>query len=242
MTNPLVMLNLSFVSKRWFITGTDTGVGKTTICCALLLAAAKRGLSTAVSKPVETGCLKKQDRLVPEDAYLLQRNSTIDLPLDLISPYQYEPACSPYQAAVDSSCSLVTKPIVLRSLQEIETHNPDFLLIEGAGGLLAPLNAQDTILDMIAWTKAPLLIVIPNRLGTISHTLLTIKYAQSEGIDVQGLILSNAEETTEGSTLRNQAQIEMFTDVPVLGHMPYLKNPEDGESSAESILSTLLME
>lgn len=223
------MLTRVFYSARFpymktngiFITGTDTGIGKTIAAGFIIRALKGKGLDVGVMKPVETGCSKKGGELKPHDAIFLKNIAGVNDPLDLINPYRFKEPAAPSAAA-----RLNKKKISLSKIRDCymklaELH--DFMLVEGAGGLLVPLNNKETILDMIKLLRLPVIIVSALKLGTINHTLLTIKHAEKSGIKILGIIFNNLTPQKK-DYLMNMEEIKRFTDVHVIGEIPFIKN------------------
>jgi dethiobiotin synthetase len=203
-----------------FFTGTDTGVGKTLISGALAVSLCKRGMNIGVMKPVESGCKRSDGNLIPSDALFLKKFSGSNDDINLINPYRMEHPLAPATAAELEGVKIDLKKIG-EAYQEMEEHH-DFMLVEGAGGLLVPLNDSLLIADLIKSLHLPALVIARSSLGTINHTLLTLRYAEMSGIEVLGVIIHHvthqiglAEETCVSS-------IQNFTHIPILGIFPFV--------------------
>lgn len=172
------------MSARLFVTGTDTGVGKTAVSAALLEAARLRGLPVRGIKPVETGCRRTGDGLVAADARELARAGGHE-PLCL---HRYEPPVAPARAAALAGEHIEVAELV----RHVEANEGDGLcVVEGAGGLLVPLSEKATMADLAAALGAPVLIVAREQLGTINHCLLTIEALRHRGLPIHGVVLSS---------------------------------------------------
>jgi dethiobiotin synthetase len=201
------------------VTGTDTGVGKTFVGCALAHAWRARGRRVGVMKPVETGV-----ELEPEDALRLRAAAADPAPLDDVCPYRFRAPLAPSIAAalegravdVDHLTALVTR----------RTREVDVLLVEGAGGLLVPIAGRLTWLDLAVRARLPLLIVAANRLGTVNHTALTARVAAAAGLDVRGFVLSQPTPATDPSAATNADTIAALTGLACLGVVPHAARPE----------------
>ena len=202
---------------RWFVTGTDTGVGKTTVGVALLAAAAARGHETAAMKPLESGCARGADgALVPEDALRLAAAATGRASLDDVCPYRFEAPVAPGVAA-EAQGVAIDRSVVAAALARVMERS-SWGLVEGAGGLLVPLGGGLTIADLVVWTGFPLLIVARPGLGTINHSLLTVEVARARGIEVAGVVLASAAgETDATAAWSNARENQRHGSVPVLG-------------------------
>lgn len=194
------------------ITGTDTNVGKTWVACALVQALRARGRRVGVMKPVETGVVTG-----PEDALRLQAAADDPAPLTDICPYQLPDPLAPTVAAARAGVSIDVDRIAALIAQRATT--VDTLVIEGAGGLLVPIVARMTFLDLAVRCGLPLVIVAANRLGTVNHAALTARVALAAGVQVRGFVLSHPTSTTDVSAASNRASIEDLTGLPCLGEL-----------------------
>ena len=215
-----------------FVTGTDTGVGKTAITGALARALRERGLSVGVAKPVQSGALADDPS---GDAMLLREAADVDDPPDEICPYAFRAPLAPLVAARLEG-RVVEPAIVLDALGALATRH-DLLLVEGAGGLLVPVGEDWTIADLAAWTGLPLLIVARAGLGTVNHTLLTLSAARQRGLEPVGVVLNGVGPDTDESWRTNSELIAGFGDVPVIGIVPWL---EEERSDLPGALSRYL--
>lgn len=203
-----------------FITGTDTGVGKTTVACGLAAALKDGGLTVGVLKPAETGCtLMPDDQLYPEDAARLTFFSASQIPLDVVCPYALRLPLAPLVAARHEGITIELGKIIACHHAIAAAH--DVTLIEGAGGLLVPLTSDATFADLAARMDVPLLVVVGSRLGAINHALLTIRYAQSVGLRVAGYVINFLSGVDDEAARTN---VGVLTDWlgPPLGVIPYL--------------------
>lgn len=223
----------------FFITGTDTGVGKTEAACLLARSFRDAGFRVGVMKPVETGCAVSDGKLVPADALSLREASGTEADLDLVNPYRFTPAL-----AADLASRLFGTPIDLERIRDIyvglaEAH--DMMLVEGAGGLLAPAAEGRSMADLAFLLGAPLIVVSANRLGTINHTLLTVSCARQMGLSVKGIVLNNLSAAdVDPSMEHNRESLERLSGVPVLFEMAYSpdrsERPVLGKRDIEKLL------
>jgi dethiobiotin synthetase len=174
------------------ITGTDTGVGKTVVACALAADLVRRGLNIAVWKPAETGWNPSTEET--SDAARLQKAAGSTEPLEVICPYRLREALAPAVAARVEGVFIDLAH--LARLYHKRRMSSDVLIVEGAGGLLVPLVDSTTYADLARDLGLSLLIVAPNRLGVINHTALTARAAAAEGIHVIGFVLNSVESLT----------------------------------------------
>lgn len=207
----------------YFVTGTDTGVGKTTVSRALLAAATARGLRTRCLKPAESGCLRRPDGgLVAQDALGLWEATDRGQALDSVCLYRFEAPVAPGVAA-EGEGSAIELGVIRAGLDAIRQSGPDLVLVEGAGGLLVPMGHGRTIADLAVALALPLLIVSRPTLGTINHTLLTIEAARARGLAVHGVIFSAADQQPEPAAVASNArEIERASGIRALGYLPHL--------------------
>jgi len=200
-----------------FVTGIDTGVGKTVIAGAIAAAVKAQGLDVGVMKPVATGAEEIDGKLVSEDVVYLKKiiDSTDDD--DLVNPIRLEPALAPTMAA--SKCGVhIDLDKVWESYDEL-TSRHDFVVVEGIGGLMVPIDGNTLVADMALKMDLALVIVSKHYLGAINHTLLTLEYARSRNLRIKGIIfnmLKNGEDFV--------GEIGRSSSTPVLGTIPFNEN------------------
>jgi dethiobiotin synthetase len=210
-----------------FITGTDTGVGKTVVTALLASLLARRHISVSVMKPVATGGEERGGVLRSPDALFFKEKLALDEPLELINPVCFREPLAPSIAAKGEG-----REVDLAVLDEAYSSlllRHDAVLIEGIGGLLVPLRGRFTVADLALRWEVPLLVVARPGLGTINHTALTISYARSHRSRIAGFIM-NASRPLHGDRAEatSTACIEELCDVRCWGSIPY-----GGESLAE---------
>lgn len=208
------------MGKGIFITGTDTGVGKTLVTAALGLLALESGKSTGVFKPIETGIKIDNGVHIPEDAHFLKTTLKSNIALELITPYSFIEPAAPYIAAREEGKTVDLQHIrsVYASLSE--TH--DVVLVEGAGGLLVPLNKDSTNADLIQKLQIPTVLVVGSRLGALNHTFLTVTCLRNLGIEIYGIIVNNLLPKTTLALKTNTEMIKRnLPDIPFLGELAF---------------------
>jgi dethiobiotin synthetase len=200
-----------------FLVGTDTGVGKTAVGCALLRLACRLGRRPVPFKPVETGCDPD-----PADALrLLSASSRSDLPLSLVCPHRFSAPVAPAQAAAQAGVLL--SPSLLAGAIERARAEGDFLLVESAGGLLSPYGPGLTGADIAALAALPLLLVARNALGTINHTALALAEIRRRALPLAGLVLVEVSADATPDRPHNAALIEAVSGeraLATLAHVP----------------------
>ncbi len=173
----------------WFITGTDTGVGKTVIAGALAMLVREQGRRVAVFKPVATGCRRDMRLgLVSEDAEFLAHCAESDATLETINPVRYGGDLAPL-AAAEHTRKPVDWDAIDRSWGQLRASS-EWAVVEGAGGLLVPIDREHSMADLAKRFDLPLVIVARPALGTINHTLLTIEAARSRGLSIAAVVIN----------------------------------------------------
>ena len=214
-------------SHGLFITGTDTGVGKTRVATALLRAFARRGLRAVGMKPVAAGCERIDGALVSEDVAALVAASNVNLPIDLINPYRFQPAIAPHLAA-----ELAGETISLQKIRDayvVLAARADRVVVEAAGGFLVPLNEHQDFGDLARLLELPVLLVVGMRLGCLNHALLTAEAVQRRGLQFAGWV-ANRLDAQMPAFEQNVDALRERLGVPLLGTIPF--GIEDAEAGA----------
>jgi dethiobiotin synthetase len=207
-----------------FITGTDTGVGKTFVAAALAAYLRDRGYRVGVMKPVETGCPKRNGILIPQDAMRLKEASGCPEPIEKICPYRFAEPLAPSIAA-ERANEKIDVDLLLTTYGEISAAY-DVTLVEGAGGLMVPLLPSYTFADFARVFKLPLVVVAANKLGVINHLLLTLEHASCKGLSVLGFVLNRISNETSLAADTNREVLLGLTGVPCLGDLPFIEAAE----------------
>lgn len=207
--------------KAFFITGTDTNVGKTLIAAGLLVAAKNKGLTTAALKPVAAGCEKTEAGLRNSDALLLQSVITQPLDYDQINPYALEAAIAPHIAAQQEKRSLSVDRLSGFCRGVLSSAN--FTLLEGAGGWRVPINPRETLADLAKNLQLPVIIVVGIRLGCINHALLTFEAIVRDGVPIAGWV-ANCVDADMPVLQENIDSLRARLPVPCLGVIPFLED------------------
>ena len=221
------------MAKTFFVTGTDTDVGKTVVSAALLEAAKKRNLQTLAIKPVAAGCESTEEGLRNEDALLLQKHMTLNLPYEQINPIALEAPAAPHIVAATQGKTLSVSRLVGYCRGALMTKH-DFSLIEGAGGWRVPLNARETLADLPRELNMPVILVVSIKLGCINHALLTAEAIQRDGLKIAGWIGNKTQCEAIGFEDENIATLTSLLPAPCLGVLPY-SSPLSIEKLAESL-------
>ena len=206
--------------KGIFITGTDTGVGKTFVAGGIIKAIKEFGFSVCPMKPVETGCRMKRGKCVPGDTLKLIKASGVHEDTYVINPYRFKQPLAPSVAAELENIPL-RKGKILTSYNYL-SNKYDFTVVEGAGGIMVPVYKNYLFLDLIKDLNVPLLVVAKPGLGTINHTVLTIQAAESRGIEIIGVIINYSTKIRKGLAEKTNPEIiERLGRTPVLGVVAY---------------------
>lgn len=176
--------------RHFFVTGTDTGVGKTTVTVRLMQQLVAQGLTVIGMKPVASGCEWLAGRWQNDDVRQLTAASNVSAPPELINPYCFEPAIAPHIAAAQAGIEIELD--VIQTAYAQLAAMADVVIVEGAGGLLVPLNSrQQTIADLIQALNLPALVVVGMRLGCINHALLTAEVLRQRDINCCGWVANS---------------------------------------------------
>lgn len=214
-----------------FITGTDTGVGKTVLTAALLAHYRAQGKDAVPMKPVQTGCIRQGDELIAPDIRFCLDSVPIPLEAEM-TPYRYEPACSPHLAAGQCGDPIQIDHIISCYQKLASIH--ERVIVEGAGGLLVPLNQEETMLDLIRAMKLPVLIAARPGLGTINHTLLTRRALEQADVSCLGVVFIQStpdrDETVEAD---NKRIVTEMSGLPVYGPLRYMPGLSKGTVDPE---------
>ncbi|GFM56761.1 ATP-dependent dethiobiotin synthetase BioD [Pseudomonas cichorii] len=223
------------MSVAYFITGTDTDAGKTTVAAGLLHAARLSGLSTAAGKPVASGSAITPQGLRNADALALQAECSLELGYDDINPFTFEPAIAPHLAAREAGVSLTVNAL-LQPMRRLLERNADFTLIEGAGGWRVPLADQSNLSDLAMGLGLPVILVVGVRLGCINHALLTAEAIAQDGLQLAGWV-ANIVDPKTSRLEENLATLSERLPAPCIGRVPRLK-----KASAEAVAEHLHLE
>jgi dethiobiotin synthetase len=206
------------------VTGTDTGIGKTVIAGAIAAWFRARPSRVGVFKPVASGCVKRREGLVSEDAEFLAHCADARQPLDVIAPQRFAEPLAPTVATQRLGVKLDWETIA-RSLNAV-TREIDVVIVEGVGGIMVPMDERHTMLDVAKWLGLPAIVVARPALGTINHTLLTVSALRDAGVKVAGVVINRyPAENPSVAEETNPRVIEKWAKVPVLAIVPDTKHP-----------------
>jgi dethiobiotin synthetase len=204
-----------------FITGTDTGVGKTVVSCALARGLRSAGIDVGVMKPVETGVPEDG----PADALALMRAAEVQDGVELVCPVQFELPAAPQAAALHANQSLDMQRIH-KAFNELQARH-SFMLVEGAGGLLVPFDEKTNMADLATSLDLPVLIVARASLGTINHTLLSLEACAARDLDLAGVVISHSTGVLTDADARNLELLRTALGEQLIGEIPPQEDPEN---------------
>lgn len=228
------------MSRAYFVTGTDTEIGKTSIAVGLLHAARGCGLSTAAAKPVASGCRRTAAGLRNDDALALLGECSLELGYEEVNPLAFEPAIAPHLAAREAGVPLQAAGLA-RSVRAVLARGADFSLVEGAGGWRVPLSGGETLADLAVALQLPVILVVGVRLGCISHALLTAEAIVRDGLPLAGWV-ANVVDPNTSRLADNLATLRERLPAPCLGQVPHLSQVTAATVAAHLDLQRLLSE
>jgi dethiobiotin synthetase len=205
-----------------FVTGNDTGVGKTHVAAMIARAAAADGMRVGVYKPAASGCRPENGHLICDDAIELWQAAGSPGELDHVCPQRFKAPLSPDQAARAEGKQLDSA--LLRAGLEYWRERSDFLIVEGAGGLMSPLGEEEYVADLAHDFGYPIVVVARNQIGVINQTLQTMIVAMTfrDGLDIAGIVLNRPIPPDDDQSIRdNRQQLEMRSVPPVLAEVPF---------------------
>ncbi len=208
------------MTKAFFVTGTDTEVGKTFVSCALLESFAKQGLSTLALKPVAAGTVEQDGQWVNEDVVHLKRHMSVSLPYEQINPVLLHAAASPHIAAHLEQRNVSVSRLVGVCRGALMSR-PDIALIEGAGGWRVPISKRETMADLAVQLGYPVIIVVALRLGCLNHAMLTAEAVRRDGLKVAGWVANCVSPEPMAYEAENLATLMSTIDAPLLGRLDY---------------------
>ncbi len=225
-------------AKGLFLTGTDTGVGKTLIAGAIARALVTLGVDCGVMKPIETACRYRGKRLIPADGSYLRAAACSDEALESITPYRYRLPLAPYAAAMENKAKPVDLKKIVTAYKQLQKRH-DFMIVEGIGGLMVPLTAKHHLIDLIRMLELPVLLVARSGLGTLNHCLLSIRTGEHMGLPFLGIVLNRTSQKKTASETANRGILAEQTSLPVLGPFPYLARQGKQEARITQSAKTL---
>ena len=207
--------------KSYFITGTDTGVGKTTITATLAACIKKLGIDVGIMKPVATGIPQKSG-FKSSDVSILCHACGVDDSEDLVNPIFMPLPSSPYDASKMLDI-VFNREIILEKFEKLK-HKHKMLLVEGIGGIMTPLSKDYFVADMIKDMNLEAIIVTRSTLGTLNHTMMTVNTCHDYEIPIKGIIVNNYDEKGDPAEKNSPSTIHEITNIPILGIVPFVRD------------------
>ena len=221
------------IEMNYFITGTDTGVGKTLVSCALLYGFAAQGKRVVGMKPVAAGCADDNQH---EDVTQLRAASNVLASKGQINPYCFTQVVAPHLAAQFVGIN-ISFARILESFSELNAQ-ADVVVVEGAGGFRVPLNAGQDSADLAEQLALPVVLVVGMRLGCLNHALLTVEAVAARGLTLAGWV-ANVLDANMSMLNENIAALRQRIEAPLLGVVPYQARPDAIESATYLNLTLL---
>ena len=205
------------MSQSYFITGTDTGIGKTLVSCALLHAYSTCKKTVIGMKPVVTGCIDGEW----EDVKAIVAASTVTAPSEWVNPYAFIPPIAPHLAAKQAGIEIDIEVIrqAYFNLQKVA----DVVIVEGVGGIMVPLNDRNDVADIAHALNCPVILVVGMRLGCLNHALLTVKSIRAVGLQLAGWVANQIEPQMDSFEM-NLLTLKQRLNCPLLGVLPFKQN------------------
>ena len=207
--------------QGYFVTGTDTGVGKTLVSELLIYRLRQTYARVAGFKPVASGCISTPLGLRNADALALQRASSINLPYEQVNPYAFAAPIAPHLAAAEAGIT-IDLGVIKRDIAAVTA---DRVVVEGAGGWLAPLGADTSVADLAVLLSLPVVLVVGLRLGCINHALLSLESIRRRALPVAGWVANRIDPELERADANIAALCERL-DAPLLFELPWYASPE----------------
>lgn len=213
--------------KTFFVTGTDTGVGKTMVSAAILEAAKMAGKRALGMKPIASGCENTPEGLRNEDALILQQSASETLAYDLVNPVALAPAIAPHIAAAQAG-RVISADRLVGFCRGMQIRPADLLLIEGAGGWRVPLNDRETYSAVPQQLGVPVILVVALKLGCINHALLSAEAIRNDGLSLAGWVANHSEPEAMSCEQETVDYLRAHIPAPCLGVLPWVEgaNPE----------------
>jgi dethiobiotin synthetase len=196
-----------------FITGTDTGVGKTFIGQSLVQKLYQSGIDVQPRKPVESGCVNNNDQLIPEDGLAYHEATDKTVALDTITPLRFQAAVAPPRAAQLENKTLSLAQLEFATQQNLTSDS--FCIVEGAGGFYSPIAEDGLNADLAKALNLPVLLIAADRLGCINHVLLTLEAIKSAQLECQAIVMNKADESPYDPGMDNIAALKKLVSAPI---------------------------
>ena len=208
------------MNNSFFITGTDTHIGKTEITCALIELFKKKGYLTMGMKPVAAGKELISNQIINSDVHKFLSINSIRKPLEIINPYSFDQAIAPHIASISRSNEILFSKIKENFL--LLQKECDYLFVEGAGGYKVPLTKNKSIPDLISYLNIPIILVVGIRLGCINHAMLTVEAIKNNQHNLTGWV-ANCIDSSMNEVDENIKYLVNNIEAPFMGKIPFQK-------------------
>ena len=208
------------MKAAYFITGTDTGVGKTLVASALIHGFAQQGFKSVGMKPVAAGCRQQHNVPISQDVELLMAASNVALPMVQLNPYAFAPAIAPHIAALQAGVEIKLQ-VIQQAYQNLRTL-ADMVIVEGVGGFRVPLSDGLDTADLAESLALPVILVVGMRLGCLNHTLLTAEAIRARGLKLAGWV-ANQVDPGMAAFDKNLLALKQHLAAPCLGVLPWME-------------------
>lgn len=226
------------MNRGWFITGTDTGVGKTRVACALLTALRRAGHSCAGMKPVASGCRATPDGLRSDDALELMQASNAAADYPDVNPYALASACAPHIAAREMGVEMRLEKI-LQSFRRLQQKSP-WIVVEGVGGWSVPLGERLTMVEVARALDLPVILAVGLRLGCLNHALLSVEAIRRANLPLAGWVANRIDPAMTHAE-ENIATLERRLEAPLLARIPYQSVADPDADAAAFPVEEMIM-
>jgi dethiobiotin synthetase len=217
------------MTRSYFVTGTDTGVGKTLVAAGVIRRLREAGFAVAGMKPIAAGVIAGVEGPANEDALLLQAESSVRHPYATVNPWLFEPAIAPHLAAAEAGVEIATSRIV--DAHVMLSASAEIVIAEGAGGFLVPLDGRRSCAELPALLGMDVILVVGLRLGCLNHALLTVEAVAARGLALAGWV-GNAIDPDFPRRDANIATLRERIAAPCLGIVPWMTKPDVGAAAA----------
>jgi dethiobiotin synthetase len=211
------------MTTAYFITGTDTGVGKTLVSSALIHGFVTRGFTAVGMKPVAAGCRRESNQLITDDVEQLRAASNLNAPLNQINPYAFEPAIAPHIAAQQAGVDIKLE-VIAQAYEQLKA-KADVVIVEGVGGFRVPLGHGVDTADLAKMLDLPVILVVGMRLGCLNHALLTAEAIEARGLKLAGWIANQLDPEMTAFN-ENLQSLQQLLTAPCLGTLPWLPDAD----------------
>jgi dethiobiotin synthetase len=231
------MLSL-LLSDGIFITGTDTDVGKTLISASLAWKLSHNYKKMCVMKPFATSDKVFSSQFDSKDLFLLSKSIGLKEDQRCLNPYFYAVPASPYMASKILNAKPPSISTAVKKFRNLKKKY-DFVVVEGIGGIMVPINKKHSLVDFVRLAQLPLIVVSTPKIGTVNHTLLTVKVCRDHSIPIKGIIFNKMPEKPTAVERETPSFVEKLTKIPVLGVIPIYKQLRYGESTFKKIANQI---